>query len=56
MVLKESPWKMGVWDDAQRVSEFRDLQTRYGGGMDEPIWRFRLPAVTTIPVVEKKIN
>ena len=41
---------MGIWDDAQRVSQVRDLQARYGGGMDDPIWRFRLPEVTPVPV------
>jgi hypothetical protein len=43
LLLNDSFWKMGVWDDASQVGRIRDLQTRYGGGMDEPIWRFRLP-------------
>ncbi len=50
VLLKESPWKMGIWDDAQRVSRVRDLQSRFGGGVDEPIWRFRLPEVAALPV------
>lgn len=44
LLLKESFWKMGVWDDAPQVARVRELQVQYGGGMDEPIWRFRLPA------------
>jgi hypothetical protein len=44
LVLKDSFWKMGVWDDASQVAQLRELQVQYGGGMDEPIWRFRLPA------------
>ena len=47
LVLKDSIWKMGIWDDAQRVTQVRELQTQYGAGMDEPIWRFRLPAVSS---------
>lgn len=44
LVLKETIWKMGIWDDPQRVAQVRQLQVKYDGGMDEPIWRFRLPA------------
>lgn len=44
LLLKDNFWKLGVWDDASQVAQLRELQAEYGGGMDEPIWRFRLPA------------
>ena len=44
LMLKENIWKLGVWDEPQRVAQVRALQSRYAAGMDEPIWRFRLPA------------
>jgi hypothetical protein len=43
LLPKDSFWKMGVWDDTAQVAQVRELQTQYGGGVDEPIWRFRLP-------------
>jgi hypothetical protein len=45
LLLKNNFWKMGVWDDAAQVAQVRELQAQYGGGMDEPIWRFRLPSL-----------
>jgi hypothetical protein len=44
LLLKPNIWRLGVWDEPARVAEVRGLQARYGGGVDEPIWRFRLPA------------
>lgn len=44
LLLNDSFWRMGVWEDASQVAQVRALQVQYGGGMDEPIWRFRLPA------------
>ncbi len=43
LLFKDSFWKMGVWDDRSQVARVRELQSQYGGGLDEPIWRFRLP-------------
>ncbi len=43
LVLKETIWNMGVWTDAARVQEVRAFQKQFDGGLDEPIWRFRLP-------------
>lgn len=59
LALKDNIWKMGIWDDSQRVAQVRELQVKYDGGTDEPIWRFRLPVKaapvkTTAPSVSEK--
>ena len=42
LLLAQDPWVMQGWTEPGKVQLIRGLQAKFGGGMDEPIWRFRL--------------
>lgn len=43
IVLQQNPWQMGAWETMpKQLDLIRRLQITKGGGIDEPIWRFRL--------------